>query len=139
MTKLSTARMIGAVSGLVISCFALVWLMSLNSRYHDIPSRIGFISAVICALGSLTFCWAASAAYVARKRDWSPRTCRMAGTPLLVLALIACIADSHFWRVFLLVATNNAMVGFLCRKLAYPDVTDEQASAPEPPISLFQK
>lgn len=131
--------MLGVVSGFLVSGSALAWLSSVNHSYHDLPSRIGFLSALICALGVLIFCYAASAAYLARKFDWSPRTCMKAGFPLLILGLLICVFDSRFWPVAVMICTNNLTAGFLCRRLAYPDMTDEQAAAPEPPIRLFRK
>lgn len=139
MTKLSTARMIGAVSGFFVSCFALAWMMSLRSGPRELAPRIGFLSALICILGSLAFCWAASAAYFARKWEWSPRTCIRSGWPLAMFGAAILFTSDRFWRLAGMIVPLAMFAGYICRRLVYPDVTDEQASAPEPPVSLFQK
>ena len=129
-----------AIAGFFVSFFGFFWLASLPVGSYGILWRLGFMAAVLCALGSVAFSWAVIAAFVARERDWSPQTCMKAGWPLIPLALIVCVAGSEFWRAAVaLLAANAVFVGFLCRRFAYPHVTDEEAAAPEPPLSLFQK
>jgi hypothetical protein len=101
--------------------------------------RIGYVSAVFCALTVLSFCWAAFAADLAMKRNWSPRTCLRAGIPLSLFGFFSLLIDPRFWPLACLFGTINVSVAFFARRLAYPDMTDEEAAAPEPPLSLFQK
>jgi hypothetical protein len=47
--------------------------------------------------------------------------------------------EVHFLSVTAPVLGFCSFAGFLCRRLAYPELTDEEAFAPEPLLSLFQK
>jgi hypothetical protein len=139
VSKTTMLRKIFALTGFVISSFGFFWLGSLPIGSYGILWRFGFIAAALSTLGVVTFCWATLAAFVARERNWSPQTCMKAGWPFIPLAVIASVAGSQFWRAADLLTVNAVFVGFLCRRLVYPHVTDEQAAAPEPPLSLFQK
>ena len=124
--------------GFFMSAGALYWLVASPPRSHELLFRIGYASAVVCALAVLSFCWAAFVADLALKRHWSPPTCLRAGWPFILLALIACVAGSQFWRAAALLAANAVFVGLLCRRLVYPHLTDEEATA-DPPLRLVQK
>jgi hypothetical protein len=136
--KTTMLRKIFALTGFVISSFGFFWLGSLPIGSYGILWRFGFIAAVLSTLGVVTFCWANLVAFVARERNWSPQTCLRAGWPFIPLALIACVAGSQFWRAAALLAANAVFVGLLCRRLVYPHLTDEEATA-EPPLSLVRK
>jgi hypothetical protein len=140
MTEPSVTRKLGVVSGLFVSCFALAWLISLHDRHLDLASRIGFMSVLICVLSSLTFCWAAFAAYFARKRKWSPRACFLAGWLFAAVGFAFVFAGgSRFLGLGAMFLSMATFAGIICRGLVYPEMTDEEAAAPEPPLSLFQK
>jgi len=139
VVKTTMLRKIFALTGFVVSSFGFFWLGSLPVRSYGILWRFGFIAAVLCTIAVITFCSAALAAFAAHERNWSPQTCRKAGWPFIPLALIAYAAGSQFWRAAGLLAACSLFVGLLCRRLVYPHVTDEEAAAPEPPLSLFQK
>jgi hypothetical protein len=123
--------------GFFVSLLAFFWLASVPIRSYQAVGRLGYMAAVFCALGSLNFSCAALTSFLVRERHWSPRTSMRAGGPLIILALIAWAADPDLWRAAMLLATSSTMAGFLCRRLAYPEVTDDQATAPDPPPSLF--
>jgi len=125
-------------AGFFMSGAALYWLVTSPPKPRELLFRIGYVSAVFCVLAVLNFCWAAFVADLALRRDWSPRTCLRAGIPLGIAMLVWGTVDSRFWLLAPLVGLNN-LAGFFARRLAYPDLTDEEAAAPEPPLSLFQK
>src|SRR6202030_3708127 len=139
MVKTTMSAKFLPVAGFLVSFFAFFWLALLPIGSYSILWRLGFVAAALCAMGSITFCWAALAAFLAREWNWSPRTCMRAGWPFIPLALIAGVAGSQFWRAAGLLATNSLFAGLLCRRFVYPEMTDEQAAAPEPPLSLFPK
>lgn len=141
MIEPSIWRKIAVVAGFLVSFWAAAWLFSYPVRPPEILPRLGFVSALVCALGSLVFCWAAFLAYVARKRSWSPKACHLAGLSIVIVVLaLAYFADPRVERVSIaLVGCLPYATGYLCRKLAHPNLTDEEASAPEPPLSLFPK
>jgi hypothetical protein len=138
MKKSSLGVKLSVSVGFFMSAGALYWLVASPPRPHELLFHIGYVSAVFCALAVLSFCWAAFVADLALKRHWSSRTCLRAGWPFIPLALIACVAGSQFWRAAALLAANAVFVGLLCRRLVYPHLTDEEATA-EPPLSLVQK
>jgi len=141
MTEPSIQRKIAVVGGIFISFSALLWLLSLSEKPPEIFPRLGFVSATLCASASLVFSWAALIAYVARRRHWSPRACYQAGLSIVaVLLVLAYFADGHVGRAGIaLLSFLSTLTGYLCRKLAYPELSDEEASAPAPPLSLFPK
>ena len=122
-----------------MSAGALYWLVASPPRPRELLFRIGYVSAVFCVLAVLSFCWAAFVADLALQRGWSPRTCIKAGGPLCILVIVWGFVDSRFWLVAPLVGLINLLAGFFARRIAYPDLTAEEAAAPEPPLSLFQK
>jgi hypothetical protein len=139
MKKSSLGVKLSVSVGFFMSGGALYWLVTSPPRPHELLFRIGYVSAVFCVLAVLSFCWAAFVADLALQRGWSPRTCIKAGGPLCILVIVWGFVDSRFWLVAPLVGLINLLTGFFARRIAYPDLTAEEAAAPEPPLSLFQK
>jgi hypothetical protein len=139
MKEPSIGVKLAVAAGFIMSGGALYWLVKSPPRPREILFRVGWVSAVFCALAVLSFCWAVFVADIAVKRDWSSRTCVRAGIPLSLLGFFLAILDSRFWPLACMMGTINMAVAFFARRLAYPHMTDEQAAAPEPPLSLFQK
>jgi len=40
---------------------------------------------------------------------------------------------------WILIVGSSNLIGFVCGRLAYPDLTQEQLHSPEPPLTLFPK
>jgi hypothetical protein len=139
MKEPSIGVKLAVIAGFFMSGGALYWLVASPPRPREILFRIGYVSAVFCALAVLSFCWAALVADLALRRGWSPRTCIRAGVPLCILVILWGAVDSRFWLLAPLVGLINILAGFFARRIAYPDLTHEEAAAPEPPLSLFQK
>ena len=139
MKEPSIGTKLVVASGFFMSAGALYWLVASPPRPRELLFRIGYVSAVFCAVAVLSFCWAAFVADLALKRGWSPRTCIKAGVPLCILVLVWGFVDSRFWLLVPLVGLINVVAGFFARRIAYPNLTDEEAAAPESPLSLFQK
>jgi hypothetical protein len=139
MKEPSIGVKLAVFAGFFMSGGALYWLVASPPRTREILFRIGYVSAVFCALAVLSFCWAAFVADLALKRGWSPRTCIRAGVPLCILVILWGAVDSRFWLLAPLVGLINILAGFFARRIAYPNLTHEEAAAPEPPLSLFQK
>jgi hypothetical protein len=143
MTEPSVTRRVMILVGLFVSFSASLWLVLLPVRSLEVLPRLGFISAAICSLGLLVFCWAAPVAHFARKWKWSPRACYLAGlsfvVPVVVLSYFAEAANPRERIVSWIIPLTIVSAGYLSRKLAYPELTDEEATAPEPPPSLFPK
>lgn len=124
----------------VFSFVALCWLISLS--YHPLGYilRIGFICAVLSVMGAFMFSWAVVIAYLARRWGWAPRTCGLAGLIFLLPAAYFFISDSpRSMGICALLLGPSSLVGYMCRHLAYPQLTDEEFATPQPPPSLFPK
>ena len=138
MKKLSVSGTILVVLGLVASFGSLLWLLSFQPHSWQILAKLGLLSAIFCSLGMMVLCWGASVALLASWRNWSPRTCYLAGAFSLVLpaAFLMLLGGPRFSA---LLVAPLPLAGLVCRKLAYPELTDEQARALEPPLSLFPR
>src|SRR4029077_3157509 len=140
MREPSISRKVQISSGLIVSFSGEFWFFSQRYEPHAFLPTIGFLSAVLCAMGALIYFWAAIFAYLVRKWDWSPRSCGLAGLvfviPTFYFFFFATAGlKSIGWLLFL--QANLSM--YLCRRIAFPQLTDEQFSAPQPPPSLFPK
>jgi hypothetical protein len=131
-----------AVFFLFASSFALFWLVSTFAGPYDSLSRVGFLCAVLCALGALVLAWSFSFAYLARVRNWSALTCLKAGLPLgavgILLFIIEHVAGRGLAGIGTLLASNSILAGFIVRRLVYPGLTDEEAAS-QKPLTLFPK
>jgi hypothetical protein len=131
------------VAGLSISGLALRWLLSepVHSMRFSLVDRTGYVCGVFCALGAMGLCWAAVLAYIGRKKDWSPRKCTLTGFlsfMALGTILLLTIPRVSSGACILVVCSANT-IGLACGKLAYPELTQEQLYAPDPPLILFPK
>src|SRR4029077_10122379 len=141
MSEPLLSRRVLALAGLLGSASGLFWLLSLNRWALTVLARLGFISAILSASALLILCWGLCVAYIGRKRNWSPRACYIAGSLLFFIpgSLIFFFGSHPFSGAAAILVCMSSLAGIACRKLAYPELTDEQASAPEPPLSMFPK
>jgi hypothetical protein len=140
MKEPSVTRKIVTIAGILVSFFACLWLLSLPVYSHDVLPKLGFLAALVGNLGILIYCWSAMLAYIAARRKWPPRVCNMSGISFLIPAiLLVCLATRPVERLAGLLGGPMVLVGYFCRKLAYPEMSEEEASAPEPPLTLFPK
>jgi hypothetical protein len=122
------------------SSFALFWLVSTIGRPYNTIGRIGFLCAVFCALGALVLSWSVSFAYLARKRNWSPRTCVKAGWPFAAIGLVLFFfaGGARLWNLGTMLVCSATFVGYISGRLAYPELSNEQLATPKP-LTLFPK
>jgi hypothetical protein len=142
MSEPTIWKKLGVAAGLLLSFSALAWLLWSPTRPPEILPRVGFVSALFCSLGVLVFCWALVLAHVARGRNWSPKKCHLSGVSILAAVLGLSFFASSWSRNFgavALVVQLPMITGYLCRKLTYPQLTEEEAHAPEPPLTLFPR
>jgi hypothetical protein len=131
-----------ASGGFLISATALHWLLSdrFRSMHFSGLDRLGYICGILCALGATGISWAGIIAHVGRSYEWSPRKCAtVAQMSFLLLAGIFWVMNPALWRVALFAVNLAYPVGNACRKLAYPEITQEQLDVPEPPLTLFPR
>jgi hypothetical protein len=131
---------VAVVVGFVASYSALLWLFSFRPNHFAIADRLGYISAVLTALGSLCVSWAAIFALVVRKRNWTIRACRWAGLALLVPSAVFLFEPARGGSSpLVLILCQATLTGYLCRRFAFPAVSDEEAQRPEPLPTMFPK
>jgi hypothetical protein len=132
-----------ALLGVVGGAAGFVWLTALPEKppTSQIILRFGFIAAFFSCLWLVTLCWAECFAHVARKKNWSPRGCVLAGVPFLVAGVLFFLlgnSQSFYVAGGLLFIQSLFAVGY-ARRLVFPGLSPEQAAAPMPPPSLFSK
>jgi hypothetical protein len=129
MEEPSRVRKALVVGGLICSFAGLCWLLSHPDKpYTWLLPRIGFASAVLSTLGGFIFCWATTFAYFARKLGWSPRACHSVGLVFLIPAAYFSISDfPNFMLICALLLGQASLPGYACRRLAYPQLTDEDS------------
>jgi hypothetical protein len=139
--NLSRGQLLLAIAGLFVSLGGLAWLLLLPEKPHDFLPRWGWAFAVLSVEVMLVICWGTLAAYVARARNWLPRTCFWLGALSFIvpgLAIFFMVRGPLMYAGTSLI-TVSSLAGYVCRKLAYPELTDEEAMAPPPPPSIFSK
>jgi|ERR1700733_6355349 hypothetical protein len=133
------SRMVLALVGIAVSFIGLRWLLAFLTHQVDVSDRIEVVAAIFCGLAVLIASWALPCASLARWRQWSPRASYMLGALsfLIPAAALMYFAKSDRYASIMLVPMSFS--GMVCRKITYPHLTYEQATAPEPPLSLLSK
>jgi hypothetical protein len=139
MKTLSTVRVIGVAAGLCASFAATFWLLSVISETSGIMNRVGLLSAFLCTFGLLMFFWAAGSAYVIHMRGWSYRACRYVGFAFLLPGSVLFFSHVHALSIANFLTVQIVLSGYICRKIAFPEISDEEAAALEPPPTMFPK
>jgi hypothetical protein len=129
-----------AVFFFCVSSFALFWLVSTFARPSDTLGRIGFLCAVLCAMGALVLSWSFFAAYLARIRNWSSVTCMKAGIPLAAIGILLFFLETNRGLAGIgpLLTSSSILAGYIVRRLVYPELTDEEAVS-QRPLTLFPR
>jgi len=137
----TSSQKVGVVASLLVGGSALVWILSLHARPADVIARLGLMCAVLCASAVFVISWAIIVAYVTHMRDWSPRNCYLAGAVSLVVvgSSYFFLGNPPFRMAGPFLISLGSFAGYITRRLAYPELTDEDATAPPPPLSLFPK
>jgi hypothetical protein len=139
MQRPSTGRVIGVAAGVCVSFGALFWLLSVHAGTLEAGDSLGLICAIFCADAALSFCWALGFAYIVRKQNWSYRACRYAGVCLLVPGSLLFLKHGRAISTANFLLLQIALTSYICRRIAFPEISDEEAAALEPPPTMFPK
>ena len=139
MNRPSIGRRTGVAAGFCVSLGAAFWLLSISSGIVGITNRIGFMSAVVCTFGALLFFWALGFACVVHAFNWSHRACRLAGVAFMVPGSLLYLSHARPGSVMGLVVCQAALTSYLARRIAFPELSDDEAAAPDPLPSMFPK
>lgn len=139
MKKPSTWRVVGVAAGVFVAFGALFWLLSIRSGPLDLIDRAGLICATLSAAATLDFFWAVGFAFIAHKQKWSYRACRFAGICLLMPGSLLFLNHARPLPMFNFLVLQSLPTSYICRKLAFPEISDEDAAAPDPLPTMFPK
>jgi hypothetical protein len=139
MNAPSTRRVIGVAVGLCISFLATFSLLPLITRTSGVMNRVGLLSALVCTFGLVLCFWAAGAAYVIHKMSWPYRACRHVGWAFLVPGSALFLSHGRAISIANFLTVQIVLSGFICRRIAFPEISDEQAMAPAPLPTMFPK
>ena len=135
----STRRVIGVAAGLCVSFCATFSLLSFISYTSGVMNRLGLLCAFVCAFGLLLYFWAAGSAYVIYKLGWSDRACRYVGWAFLVPGSVLFLSHGRAISITNFLTVQIVLSSLICRRIAFPELSDEQALAPEPLPTMFPK
>lgn len=139
MKSPSIGRVIGVAAGFCVSFGATFWLLSINSQILSTANRIGLISALVCTLGATLFFWAVGFAYVVHELNWSHIACRYTGLAFLIPGSLLILSNPRPMSVTGLLLGQGVLASYLARRIAFPELSDEEAAAPEPRPTMFPK
>ncbi|MGB6265204.1 MAG: hypothetical protein WA875_01880 [Candidatus Acidiferrales bacterium] len=142
MPELPRSIRVALAGGYCVSLAALFWIFDLLPRRQTGLWRVGWLSAVLVVCAAVLGCWSAFFAAAGKSRGWSLRTCTAVG----MLAFLPTIFFYRFMGDALLHAavpllSMSVFSGLICRKLAFPHLTEEDVSAAmnPPPPTMFPK
>ncbi len=139
MKAASIHRVIGVAAGLCVSFVATFWLLSILSETSGIMNRLGLMSAFFCAFGALMFFWAAGSACVIQKMGWTYRACRYVGFAFLVPGSALFLSHGRAISIAYFLTVQITLSAYICRRLVFPKISDEQIFGPEPLPTMFPK
>jgi hypothetical protein len=129
----STGRVIGIAAGLCVSFWASFSLLSFISHTSGVMNRVGLLCAFLCSFGLRVFFWAAGSACVIYMREWSYRACRYVGFAFLLPGSTMFLSHGRALSIANFLTMQIVVSGYICRRIAFPKMSDEEAFAPEPP------
>jgi hypothetical protein len=135
----STRRVIGVAAGLCISFWATFSLLSALTHTTGFTNRLGLLCAFLCTFGLVVFFWAAGCAYVIRKLGGSYRACRYVGFAFLLPGSALFLSHGRALSIINFLTVQIIFSGYICRRIAFPEISDEQAVAPELLPTMFPK
>jgi hypothetical protein len=138
MSRSELNRTIVSIVTILISYFAVYWI--LTSPYHgsDLLSRAGWVSAGLCAMGVSVFFWAKLLVYTATKRHSSQRECVYAGLVTVIPGFLLLVANGIRLPQGSILLNEGVLTGMLLRHFVYPNAENAPFEN-DPPIALFPK
>jgi phage shock protein PspC (stress-responsive transcriptional regulator) len=135
----STRRVIGVAAGLCVSFCATFSLLSFIRYTPGVMNRVGLLCAFACSIGLLVFFWAAGSAHVIHRMGWSYRSCRYVGFAFLLPGSALFLSHGRALTIANFLTVQIVLSGYICRRIAFPEISDEQAAGPEPLPTMFPK
>jgi hypothetical protein len=136
-----------SVAAVLASYAAAFWLITLPHHDLNFPmlwraqffSRIGYVSAVYCAIGVGVFFWAQILALAAKKRQWSRRDCQYAPLLTIIPGCVLFLAGGFTLGVLNLLICEAFFTRLRLSKLSYPNANDDSPFERDNPVTLFPR
>jgi hypothetical protein len=139
MSRMELSRTLGSIAAVLVSYAAAFWLLTLSRQGFNTLGRIGWLSAVYCAMGVGVFFWAKILAPVAKKRFWSQRGCQYAALMVMIPGCILFVARPSILHTGNLLILQSLFTGLLLTKFVYPNFYKSGPFDREPAITPFPK
>jgi hypothetical protein len=139
MSRSEWTQTLGSIAALVVSYAAAFWLLTLTP--HDLSplNRLGWMAALLCAMGVGVLFWAKILALAARKRNWTVRDCRYIPLLTIIPGCILFLASGVSWNTINPILYQAGFTGVLLRKFVFPNADAMGPFEREVPPTLFPK
>jgi len=139
MERNELGKALGFIAALAVSYAAAFWLFTLPVHSFSMLARMGWMSALYCAMGVGVYFWAAILAPVAKNRMWSARNCQMASLIAIIPGAIFLLVNHPSPYFVNTLLYQYMFTGFLLTKLVHPDFYKRGPFERNPPTTLFPK
>jgi hypothetical protein len=133
------SELLGSIVAILTFYAAAFWLIALPHHNLNFLSRIGYVSAVYCALGVGVFFWAKILNWAAKKRHWSRRDCQYAPLLTMIPGCVLFVAGGFTLGVINLLIYEALFTRFRLSKLAYPNTNNDSPFEIDARATLFPR
>jgi hypothetical protein len=133
------SQALSSIAAVIASYAAAFWLITLPHHNLNFLSRIGYVSAVYCAIGVGAYFWAQILAFAVKKRQWSWRDCQYAPLLTIVPGCVLFLADGFTLGVINILIYEALFTRLLLSKFAYPNANDDSPFERDNPVTLFPR
>jgi hypothetical protein len=133
------SQALGSIAAVIASYAAAFWLITLSHHNLNFLSRIGYVSAVYCALGVGVFFWSRILVFSAKKRQWSRRDCQYAPLLTIIPGCVLFLAGGFTLGVINLLINEAFFTQWRLSKLAYPNADNDSPFERDNPVTLFPR
>jgi hypothetical protein len=133
------SQALGSIAAISASYTAAFWLITLPHHNLNFLSRVGYVSAVYCAIGVGVYFWARILAFAAKKRQWSQRDCQYAPLLTIIPGCVLFLAGGFTLGVINILLYEALFTRLRLSKLAYPNANADSPFEQDNPVTLFPK
>ena len=139
MSRSELTRTAGVIAALIVSYAAAFWMLTVGPHNLSLPSRLGWICALFCALGVGVFSWTTILAAVAKRRQWTLRNCQYMALLTIIPGSVLFFAAGANLRALNLVLYQAICTGLLVKKFVFPNADENGSFDSESQPTLLPK
>jgi len=139
MSRVQLSRILGSIAAVLASYVATFWLLTLPLHGFASLGRVGWVSAIYCALGVGVYFWAKILTPVAKQRYWSQRNCQLAAILIVIPGCLLFLSGGPILNVGTLLVNQALFTGLLLGKSVYPNAGKQGPFEKESPATLLPK